>query len=106
MPKFIFQVYKEEPTTIDDLYDDLRDSGYTVKSIKTYEEQVNVSSELKRLQRYDEELSKVMPEDYKDWWQNSKEEWPLVARYSIESLREREEWALDTLSQVVEHKTA
>jgi hypothetical protein len=52
-----------------------------------------IKSELARLQRYDEELSSVMPKDYKDWWENSPEEWPLVAKYSIESLREREELA-------------
>jgi hypothetical protein len=52
-----------------------------------------VKSELARLQRYDEKLSSVMPNDYKDWWQGSKEEWPLIAKSSIESLREREELA-------------
>jgi len=52
-----------------------------------------IKSELARLQRYDDELSSVMPEDYKDWWQNSKEEWPEVAKGSIENLREREELA-------------
>lgn len=52
-----------------------------------------IRSELERLQRYDYELSSVMPKDYKDWWQNSKEEWPEVAKCSIESLREREEQA-------------
>lgn len=46
---------------------------------------------------WETELSKVMPEDYKDWWQNSKEEWPMVARMSIESLREREQLAWDML---------
>lgn len=64
----------------------------------------SVSSELERLKRYDEELSKVMPEDYKDWHQNTKEDWPIIARYSIESLREREEWALDTLAQFANNK--
>lgn len=52
-----------------------------------------IKSELVRLQRYDDELSSVMPEDYKDWWQNSKEEWPEVAKGSIENLRYREELA-------------
>lgn len=56
-----------------------------------------IKSELARLQRYDEELSSVMPKDYKDWWQNSKEEWPIVAKYSFESLRESEELAWDQL---------
>jgi G3E family GTPase len=54
---------------------------------------LKIQSELERLQRYDNQLSSVMPEDYKDWWQNSKEEWPIVAKGSIESLREREEQA-------------
>jgi hypothetical protein len=37
---------------------------------------------------YRAELSAVMPADYKDWWQNSKLEWPLVASLTITSLRE------------------
>lgn len=53
----------------------------------------NRTNELARLKRYDEELSAVMPKDFKDWWENSKEEWPIVARGVIESLREREEIA-------------
>ena len=48
---------------------------------------------------WETELSKVMPEDYKDWWQNSKEEWPMVARMSIESLRKREQLAWDMLDE-------
>lgn len=54
---------------------------------------LKIKSELARLQRYDEELSSVMPKDYKDWWENSPEEWPIVAKSYIESLREREEMA-------------
>lgn len=60
---------------------------------------LKIQSELDRLQRYDDELSSVMPEDYKDWWQNSKEEWPIVAKSSIESLREREEFAWEHLER-------
>lgn len=52
-----------------------------------------IENELARLKRYDEELSAVMPKDFKDWWGNSKEEWPIVARGVIENLREREEFA-------------
>jgi len=59
---------------------------------------LKIQSELDRLQRYDDELSSVMPEDYKDWWQNSKEEWPIVAKSFIESLREREEIAWEHLA--------
>ena len=50
---------------------------------------------------WETELSKVMPADYKDWWQNSKEEWPMVARMSIESLREREQLVWDMLAEEV-----
>lgn len=44
----------------------------------------------KRVTQWEEELSKVMPADFKDWWQNAKSEWPLVARLVIESLRKRD----------------
>lgn len=52
-----------------------------------------LSSELARLRRYDEELSSVMPLDFKDWHQNSKEEWPELAAWVIKNLRERLEEA-------------
>ena len=45
------------------------------------------------------ELSKAMPHDFKDWWQNSKQEWPVVARLVIENLREREQSAWEALEQ-------
>ncbi|MFZ9770437.1 MAG: hypothetical protein ACO3DY_05880 [Candidatus Nanopelagicaceae bacterium] len=54
-------------------------------------------TDLERLQAYDEELSKVMPKDYKDWWQNSKDEWPLVARLVIENLEKDREWCYETI---------
>ncbi len=65
---------------------------------ENYDNLLIIKSELDRLQRYDDELSSVMPEDYKDWWQNSKEEWPEVAKGSIESLREREQYAWEQLA--------
>ncbi len=48
---------------------------------------------------WETELSKVFAPDYKDWWQNSKEEWPMIARMTIESLREREQLAWDMLDE-------
>jgi hypothetical protein len=44
-------------------------------------------TDAERLKAYDEEISKEMPLDFKDWWENSKEEWPLIARLVIENLR-------------------
>ena len=38
----------------------------------------------RELAQWQAELSKVMPPDFKDWWENSKAEWPLVARLVIE----------------------
>jgi hypothetical protein len=36
---------------------------------------------------WERELSAVMPADFKDWWQNSRREWPAVAAEVIKSLR-------------------
>jgi hypothetical protein len=54
-----------------------------------------ISKELERLRRYDKELSSVMPPDFKDWHQNSKEEWPELAAWVIKNLRERLEEAYE-----------
>jgi len=55
--------------------------------------------EVKRLWDYDTRLTAVMPPDYKDWHENSKTEWPLVAALTIQNLREREDWALNALRE-------
>jgi hypothetical protein len=77
--------------THDLMMDDLCESYDLVK--QQLEDLQQIKSELARLQRYDEELSSVMPNDYKDWWQGSKEEWPIIAKSSIESSRAREKLA-------------
>ncbi len=82
-----------EPNCVDslsDMYDAVkqhRDNLFIIKS------------ELERLQRYDDEISKEMPEDYKDWWQNSKEEWPLITRLTLEGRRE----SIDQLYDDIDH---
>lgn len=55
--------------------------------------------DLDRLNAYDEELSKEMPLDYKDWWESSKSEWPEVARMTLEGRRERLEWCYTVLDE-------
>lgn len=62
----------------------------------------SIQRELARLRRYDEELSKVMPADFKDWHQNSKEEWPEIAAAVIASLREREQLAWEQVDLAYE----
>ena len=52
---------------------------------------------LKRLEAYDEELSKVFPEECKDWHQNALWERPLVARLRIEGLEEEIEWCYEVI---------
>jgi predicted transcriptional regulator len=93
----IFQCYEQDIRK-----ESNQDPWYKEQSDRTnqrIEDLEAIKSELARLKRYDEELSSVMPKDYKDWWQNSPEEWPLVAKCSIESLREREELAWQHLER-------
>jgi hypothetical protein len=51
---------------------------------------------------YRSELSAVMPEDYKDWRQNSKAEWPAVAAATISDLRARDLETSTMLAALVE----
>ena len=61
-----------------------------------------VQQELSRLQRYDEELTKVMNPDFKDWHQNSKEEYPEIAAWVITNLREQLDWAYKEIDMLHE----
>jgi len=56
-------------------------------------------TDLERLKLYDEEISKEMPLDFKDWWENSPEEYPLVARWVIENLRKDREWCYEVMDK-------
>jgi hypothetical protein len=46
--------------------------------------------------KFVEELSKVIPTDFKDWFQNSPEELPIIARNMIEDLKKENEtlWSI------------
>ena len=61
---------------------------------------MSVKTELARLARYDDLLSKVMPADFKDWHQNSKEEWPEIAAHVITNLRGRLDEADEELDKL------
>ena len=58
-------------------------------------------TDLERLKAYDELLSEVMPPDFKDWHQGSKDEWPEIAAAVIVSLRQREEMAWEHLERYI-----
>lgn len=58
-----------------------------------------------RLKRYETLLTAAMPPDFKDWHQNSREEWPEIAAEVIKNLREREHEAwkhVDRISDEIE----
>lgn len=50
---------------------------------------------------WEQELCAVMPADLKDWWQNSRREWPAVAAAVIKSLQKRCDagWEVAALAQ-------
>lgn len=50
---------------------------------------------------YRKELSAVMPSDFKDWWQNSKKEWPALAAMIIKDKRESADRDAQMLEAVV-----
>ena len=56
--------------------------------VAVYEQGRQLERELaevtKQRDAFRDELSKVMPPDFKDWWENDKKEWPLIARLTIE----------------------
>ena len=61
---------------------------------------MSTKTELARLARYDDLLSKVMPADFKDWHQNSKEEWPEIAAQVVTNLREHIDEANEELDML------
>jgi hypothetical protein len=69
------------------------------KTLKDYFDELEKMTDLERLKLYDEEISKEMPEDFKDWWENSKDEWPLVTRLVLEGRRENLEWCYDVIDK-------
>lgn len=75
-------------------------------AFETYRELYNRSTTLnstdaERLIAYDEELSKVMPDDYKDWWQNNKKDWPVLARFTIEELKADRDWFNGIIDKII-----
>ena len=69
------------------------------KTLKDYFDELEKMTDLERLKLYDEEISKEMPEDFKDFWENSKDEWPLVTRLVLEGRRENLEWCNDVIDK-------
>ena len=56
-------------------------------------------TDLERLKAYDDEISKEMPLDFKDWWENSKDEWPLITRLVLEGRRKELEWCYEVIDK-------
>ena len=77
-------------------------SQYT--QFSEYDDTMMEAKELDRLKRYDEELTKVMNPDFKDWHQGSKEEYPELAAWVITNLREQLDWAYKEIDRLYEEK--
>ena len=50
--------------------------------------------------KFIKELSKVMPEDFKDWFQNDPSELPMIARHVIEDLKKENKMLRDMIDNV------
>lgn len=50
--------------------------------------------------KFIEELSKAMPEDFKDWFQNDPSELPMIARHVIEDLKKENKMLWDMIDNV------
>jgi hypothetical protein len=61
-------------------------------------------TDAERLKAYDDELSAEMPADLKDWWLNSRDEWPLVARLVLQNRRERLEECYAEIERLQEER--
>lgn len=59
-----------------------------------------------RIKGYMQPLTDIMPNDFKDWHENSPEEWPLVAASTITGLRDREDLAWENATKVTDRIAA
>lgn len=74
----------------DPQFDDCTDGAALLRSM---------AAEIERLQDYDTRLTAVMPEDFKDWHQNSKAEWPEIAAGVITNQREHIDFYIEDLDR-------
>ena len=59
-----------------------------------------------RVRDYETNLTAVMPADMKDWYENSRQEWPLVAAMTIRSLKEQQDFWLKEMENAAETITS
>jgi len=79
------------------------DAAYKMTAKYGFYELFNECSKLEReLNAFHPCLSAVMPPDFKDWHQNSKQEWPQIAAEVIQNLRiDRDKgWEIATKKRV------
>lgn len=70
------------------------------------EKQLNEAQDL--IRAYETHLGSVMPPDFKSWHENSRTEWPLVAKLVIEGLRSQLEMVdrcVEEQSRIIESRT-
>ena len=64
-----------------------------VEELRRKQDEINILNQ--KLIAWEDELSTEMPPEFKDWWQNDRAEWPMVATALIRSLKADNERAWD-----------
>ena len=63
------------------------------QELRRKQDEINILNQ--KLIAWEDELSTEMPPEFKDWWQNDRAEWPMVAAALIRSLKADNERAWD-----------
>lgn len=63
------------------------------KECRRKQDEINILNQ--KLIAWEDEISEVMPDDFSDWWQNDRSEWPMIAAALIRSLKADNERAWD-----------
>ncbi len=73
--------------------------AYTLaKELRRKQDEINILAQT--LRKWEDELSTEMPPEFKDWWQNDRAEWPMVATALIRSLKADNERAWKTVLEL------
>ena len=69
-----------------------------IEELRRKQDEVNILNQ--KLTSWEDELSTEMPPEFKDWWQNDRAEWPMVATALIRSLKADNERAWKTVLEL------
>lgn len=73
--------------------------GHTlIQELRRKQDEINILNQ--KLIAWEDEISEVMPDDFSDWWQNDRSEWPMIAAACIKSLKTDNERAWKTVLEL------